>query len=73
MSENLTPYNQRLAWQYTELKKAVVIHILRSTKGIIKLRRTANERPIPTDHEGRIAAVYADFVFNQRQNFKDRE
>ena len=73
VSENLTPYNQHLASKCRELKRAGVIHSSWSSKGIIKLRRTANERPIPADHEDRIAALYPDFVFNQRQNFKDRE
>ena len=78
VSENLTPYNQHLAWKCRELKRAGIIHSSWSSKGIVKLRRTANantkhEHPIPTDHEDRIAALYPDFVFNQRQNFKDRE
>ena len=73
VSENLTPYNQHLAWKCRELKRAGVIHSSRSSKGIVKLRCTANERPIPTDHDGRIAALYPDFVFNKRQNSKDRE
>ena len=37
----------------------------------MRLRCTANECPISIDHEDRIAALYLDFVFNQRQNFKD--
>ena len=73
MSENLNLYNQHLAWKCRELKRAGVIHSSWSSKGIVKLRRTANECPIPIDHEDRIAALYPDFVFNQRQNFKDRE
>ena len=73
MSENLTLYNQHLAWRCRELKRAGVIYSSWSSKGIIKLRRTANERPISIDHEDRIAALYSDFVFKKRQNFKDRE
>ena len=73
VSENLTPYNQHLAWKCRELKRAGVIHSSWSSKGTVKLRRTTNERPIPIDHEDRIAALYPDFVFNQRQNFKVRE
>ena len=73
MSENVTPYNQHLAWKCRELKRARMIHSSWSSKGIMKLRCTANERPISIDHEDRIAALYPDFVFNQRQNFKDRE
>ena len=73
VSENLTPYNQHLAWKCRELKRGGVINSSWSSKGIIKLRHTANECPIPIDHEDRIAALYPDFVLNQRQNFKDRE
>ena len=73
VSENLTPYNQHLAWKCRELKRAGLIHSSWSSKGIIKLRRTANESPIPIDHEDRITALYPDFFFNQRQNFKDAE
>ena len=73
VSENLTPYNQHLAWKCRELKRSGVIHSSWSSKGIIKLRCTANEHPISTDHEYRIAALYPNFVFNQRQDFKDRE
>ena len=64
VSENLTPHNQHLAWKCRELKRAGVIHSSWSSKGIIKLRCTADEYPISTDHEDRIAALYPDFVFN---------
>ena len=67
VSENLTPYNQHLASKCRELKRAGVIHSSWSSKGIINLRRTANEHPIRIDHEDTIAALYPDFVFNQRQ------
>ena len=73
VSENLTPYNQHLTWKCRELKRAGVIHSSWSSKGILKLRCTANEYPISADHEDRITALYPDFVFNQRQDFKDRE
>ena len=73
MSENVTPNNQHLAWKCRELKRAGVIHSSWSSKDIVKLRRTANERPIPIDHEDRIAALYPHSVFSQRQNSKDRE
>ena len=66
MSENLTPYKHHLAWKCREMKRAGVIHSSWSSKGIIKLSRTANERPISIDHEDRIAALYPDFVFKKR-------
>ena len=57
VSENLTPCNQHLAWKCRELKRPGVIHSSWSSKRIIKLRRTANERPITIDHEGKITAL----------------
>ena len=73
VSENLTLCDQHLASKCRELKRARVIHSSCSSKDIINLRRTANEHPMRIDHEDTIAALYPDFVFNQRQNFKDRE
>ena len=63
VSKNITPYNQHLTWKCRELKRAGVIHSSWSSKGIIKLRRTAHERPISIDHEDKIAALYHYFVF----------
>ena len=49
--ENLTPYNQCLAWMCRDLKRAKKIHNFWSNKGIIKFRRTMNERSTSVDHE----------------------
>ena len=46
ISENLTPLNQRLAWQCRELKRARLIHSCWSSKGVVKIRRTMNERAL---------------------------
>lgn len=70
MSENVTPYNQNLAWKCRELNRAEVIHTSWSSKGIIKLRHTANEQPISIDHEDRTAALYPDFVFKTKTEFE---
>ena len=67
-SENLTHYNQRLAWKCRELKRASKIHSSWSSKGIVKLRRSMNERPISIMHDSDIADLYPDFVFRERQN-----
>ena len=64
--ENLTPYNQRLVWMCRELERAKNIHNSRSSKGIIKFRRTMNEPPISVDHEPQIKALYRDFIFKER-------
>ena len=37
VSENLTPFNQRLAWKCRELKRAKKIHKVWSMKGVIKI------------------------------------
>ena len=50
-NENLTPYNQKLAWKCRELKRAGKIHSTCSSKVIIKLRRTMNERAISSEDE----------------------
>ena len=43
-SENLTPYNQYLAWKSRDLKRANLIHSTWSSKGLIKIRRSMNEK-----------------------------
>ena len=45
VSENLTPYNQRLSWECRELKRAKKIHQVWSMKGVIKIRQSPKERP----------------------------
>ena len=45
--ENLTLYNQRLAWKCRELKRAKKIHKVWSMKGVIKIRQSPNEQPYP--------------------------
>ena len=67
-SENLTHYNQRLAWKCRELKRASKIHSSWSSKGVVKLRRSINERPISIMHGSDIVDLYHDFVFRERQN-----
>ena len=66
VSKNLTPYNQHLAWKCRELKQAGKIHSCWSAKGVVKIRRTTNERPIAINHDTDIASLYPDFVFKVR-------
>ena len=61
--EKLTPYNQHLAWKCRELKRAGKIHSYWSAKGVVKIRRTMNERSISITHDTNIASLYPDFVF----------
>ena len=66
VSENLTPYNQHLAWKCRELKQAGKIHSCWSAKGVVKIRRTMNEHPIAINRDTDIASLYPDFVFRVR-------
>ena len=67
-SENLTHYNQRLAWKCRELKRAGKVHSSWGSKGIVKLRCTMNERPISIMHDSDVTDLYPDFVFREGQN-----
>ena len=59
----MTPYNQKLAWKCRELKRAGRINSTWSTKGVIKLRRTMNERAISIEDEIELSDLYPDFVW----------
>ena len=65
-NENLTPYNQKLAWKCREIKCAGKIHSTWSTKGVIKLRCTMNEPAISIEGEIELSDLYPDFVFCER-------
>ena len=62
-SENLTPTNQLLAWKCRELKRASMIHSTWSAWGMIKRRRTANERALSIKNDNDVKSVNPDFVF----------
>ena len=66
-SENLTPYNQKLTWKCREQKRAGKIHSSWSSKGVIKLRCTMNERASSIENEIELSNLYPDFVFQVRQ------
>ena len=66
VSENLTPYNQHLAWKCRELKQAGKIHSCQNAKGVVKIRRTMNKHPIAITDDTDIASLYPDFVFKER-------
>ena len=77
ISENLTPFNQHLAWQCRELKRARLIHSFVisfhncwSSKGVVKIRHTMNERALSIDSEKDLTVLYPDFVFKGRDGSK---
>ena len=70
ISENVTPFNQRLAWQCKELKRPRLIHSCWSSKGVVKIRCTMNERAFSIDSEKNLTVLYPDFVFMRRDESK---
>ena len=66
VSENLSPFNQRLAWKFRELRQASKIHSAFSSKGIVKICRTMNERPISIEHDRDLTSLYPDFIFKEK-------
>ena len=69
ISENLTPFNQRLAWQCGELRLRL-IHNCWSSNGVVKIRCTMNERAFSIDSEKNLTMLYPDFVFMRRDESK---
>ena len=65
-SENLTPTNQLLAWKCSKLKRASMIHNTWSPHGVIRIRRTANERALSVKNDNDLKSLYLDFVFRDR-------
>ena len=66
INESLTPFSQRLAWQCRELKRARLIHSCWSSKGVVKIRCTMNERALSIDSEKDLTVLYPDFVLKGR-------
>ena len=64
--ENLTPWNQYLVWKCRELKRPDFINSTWSSKGLIKVRRSMNEKPIPIEHENDIFNLYTNFLFKEK-------
>ena len=62
VSENLSPFNQRLAWKCRGLRRASKIHSAFSSKGIMKIHRTMNEQPISVEHD-RLDITLSGFCF----------
>ena len=66
-NKNLTPTNRFLAWVCKELKMASMIHSTWSAQGVIRIRRTANERALSIKNDNDLKSLYPDFVFRDRQ------
>ena len=70
ISENLTPFNQCLAGQCRELKRARLIHSCWSLKSVVKIRHTMNEHALSINSEKDLPVLYPDFVFKGRNGSK---
>ena len=66
VSENLSPFNQRFTWMYRELRRASKIYSAFSSKGIVKIRHTLNERPTSIEHDKDLTSLYPGFVFKEK-------
>ena len=66
VSKNLSPFNQRLAWKFRELRQASKIHSAFSSKGIVKFCHTMNEQRISIEHGRDLTSLYPDFTFKER-------
>ena len=66
VSENLSPFNQRLAWKCRELRRASKIHSTFSSKGIAKIHCTMNEPPTFIEHDRDLTPLYPDFIFKEK-------
>ena len=62
VKENLSPFNQRLAWTCRELRPASKIHSAFSSKGIVKICCTMNEQPTSIEHD-RLGITLSGFCF----------
>ena len=67
VSDNLSPFNQRLAWKCWKLRRASKINIAFSSKDIMKICCTINEWLISIEHERDLTSLYLDFVFKEKQ------
>ena len=59
LSENLTPHplNELLAWKFRELKRVSMIHSIRSDCGLIRIRRTSNERGLSIKNDNDLKSL----------------
>lgn len=62
-AKKLTSFIQSVAWKCRKLKRASLIHSTGSVRGVIRIRRTTNERFLPVKSENELIALYPDFVF----------
>ena len=65
-SENLTSLNQLLAWKCRELNRASMVHNTWSALGVIRIRRTANDRALSIKNDNDLKSLYPDLAFRDR-------
>ena len=57
-SKNWTPLNQLLAWKCRELKRTSMIYSTWSAQGVIRIRRSANERALSIKNDNDLKSLY---------------
>ena len=57
--------NYILTLSVRELKKENLIHSTWNSKGLIKIKRSMNETPIPIEYENDIFNLHPTFVFKE--------
>ena len=65
-SKNLTSLNKLIPCKCRELKRASMIHSTWSARGVIRIRRTANETALSIKNDNDLKSLYPDFVFRDR-------
>ena len=62
-SKNLTLLNQLLGWKCRELKRASMIHSTWSAWGVIRIRRTSNERAQSIKNDNDLNYLYIQILY----------
>ena len=62
--ENLTEYNNTLAFHGCKLKRAGLINSTYTFNGTVHILRTAGERPIKVFHMNKLLELYPNFEFS---------
>ena len=71
INENLTSYNNKLAYHCRQLKRARLVHNTYTADGIVHLVRTRTERAFKIHHKCKLMELYPDFDFENDDDDAD--
>ena len=66
VNENLTTYNQQLAFNCRKLKREKLISKTYSSNGIIHIVQILSNKPIKVFHQSKLEELFPDFNFNSQ-------